>query len=306
VIAILVLAAHAATAACPPQGTANEDVTAAVTASLAGFSEGYEDRFRAGLDDAHSSLACLTEVLPPADAAALLRVDALGAFADGRRDAAVTAFRSALALDPYHVMSPELAPPGGPIDAMYQEAATADSPPSAAIDDQGYQVFVDGKKTPMRPLDAPSVVQFLRADGTVRWSGVVDQAGQLPTLEPDSSAAIVARPPPPPPPKTEPELPDEPLLTSTTQLDKGGWRANIPLLATAGGAAILGGSLLLAGQSTKGAYTDTLGGCVSSGCDTTWDELEAQRARANTLGVAGQSTLAVAAGLGVIAIAIPW
>jgi hypothetical protein len=295
-------ATSAAASDCLGPPTSPEDVVGAIDRALTGFSEGYEDRFNAGWLDATNNVGCLDAPITPALASSFIQIAALHAFAQGDRAAAMSTMRSALTLDPDLSFPDTIAPANGPIDRLVVAARATEPPAVVPIDAQSYAVYVNGARMQFRPDGAPAIVQFVRTDGSVRWSGVVWDAAGLPTLEAD--ATRVTRPPvavaTPDPDEREP-LPIEPPPPDP----RDGWAGpNVPLLASAGGVAALGGGLLIAGVLSRSGWSSAVDACLTQGCDSTVDELEARRNRANSLGYAGQGSLAVAAGLGVASITV--
>ena len=299
---LLFLANTASASDCLGPPSSADDVEGALERAIAGFSEGYEDRFNAGWLDANNNVGCLDAPIPRGVAASFISVAALHAFAQGNRNDAVTALRSALTLDPALAYPADIAPENGPIDRMVVAARTTELSAVVPVDAQSYAVYVDGSRMQFRPEGAPAIVQFVRTDGSVRWSGAVSDAADLPSLEADVTR--VARPP------VVAVVDDEaldplPLAPPPSSSTRSGWGGpNVPLLASAGGVAALGGGLLIAGVLGRASWSSAVDSCLAEGCDSTVDQLEAQRNRANTLGYAGQGGLAVAAGLGVASITV--
>lgn len=246
------------------------------------------------------SVNCLGEVIHPPHAASFLRLEGVAAFAAGNTPFAVTAFRSALSVEPMHQLQAALAPPGGPLDAVYTTARSG-PPPYWTLPPGGGVRFVDGIQTDEVPSGL-AVVQLVDLEGRVRWSGILTSPADLP---PNFSMlvppAVVSAPPPVPVPTPvpvvvplapapvfmpEPRLPD-PLDESRGS--KGS--AKVPVLIAAGAIALVAGGLY--------------GGSIVQRTRYQAAPTAKRRASTNNLWIGGVSAAGVAVTVGVVGLALP-
>lgn len=280
---------------CPGAKTTSQDVDAALIDGLSAFSMGDETGFNAAWARVLADVSCLDHILSPADAALVHQFAGLHAFVTGNRVTATAAFRRAQELANTPPLPPEVAPTGGPVDRAWSEALSTPTPSTSTIETQGYSLYIDGSKHALRVDGAPAVLQYENAMGELRWSGLVGASGLGPSLEPDVS-------------NMPEELEPLPLLQGSNLDDAPAtsFQPNVPLLASAGGVTVVATGLLIGGMSAKGAFTDEVGTCISAGCDSTPEDLDVRRKKANTLGYAAQGTFVVAAGLGIASLTVTW
>lgn len=249
-------ALSAAHAACPvPTGTTT--VLRHVEAAELAFVDLDDARLRAERDAAIQATLCLGEVVHAPHAAALLRLEGTFAFVNGNEPFAVEAFRSALSVQPNFPLKAALAPPGGPLQTLYQHARSAPAtfwtmPPSPRL------LFVNGVASQSAPSGL-AIVQVVEPDGRLTWSGLVTGAGDLPPWlqAPVQGVPRPVMPSPVPVPVPLPVMPvptPVPLTVPPLEDDRSGPSPKIPLFASAGGAAALAGSLYAGSLVMAGRY----------------------------------------------------
>lgn len=123
---------------------------------------------------------CLEEPVTPSLAAAYHRVHAVRFFVSGQQDESADSMRAAFGIDPDGKLSGRIAPEGGKLFRMQEEAlgrpAVANG--SLVVPD-GLSMMVDGSDGNKVPKDAPHIVHLLE-DGKMAWSGVLAPGGSLP------------------------------------------------------------------------------------------------------------------------------
>lgn len=142
-----------------------------VPTSLAGFQQAVSDGEAAfaqldlvGLhsarDVALAELSCLGDRVLPTDAAAFHRLMGMVAFTARQRSWVLQEFHAARRLDPGYRFPPEVAQPGHPLIALYDEAIDASEGPleRVAAPADGY-VVIDGVRDAPRPTDISAILQ---------------------------------------------------------------------------------------------------------------------------------------------------
>ncbi len=177
-IAVL-LAPAAASGACV---RASSD--AALAERLRAAEQAYVDLdpegFARAIDEATLLLPCVADRVSTETAAQLHRMMALQAFARGDDAATEAALAAARALSPAYRFPDALLPPDHALRTAYEalDAAPGERwrPPQPT---RGTLAF-DGVGTPLRPLDRPTVAQWLDPDGRALETAWVAPAGPLP------------------------------------------------------------------------------------------------------------------------------
>lgn len=181
-LTILVVLGAALAADCE-RPTSATDVSTHVDDALLAFATLDEEGVLTAAESASTDIACLGEVIPVRAAAASHRLVGIRSFMEGDAEAAVAAFQAARRLQPEYELSDKIAPEGGKLHRLYQDAANAPTPFAvAAAPPAGLDVWVDGTKTPKLGHEYPSIVQYTTPDGEVVWSGYV-AAGSKPPSE---------------------------------------------------------------------------------------------------------------------------
>lgn len=150
----MILLAGLVYGACPAPGEAAALRQAEVEA--VGAMAALDDAaFEAAVERARGTLACLEAPVSPVAAAAWHRTEALAAFAAGDAAGARAALRAALAIDPDGRLPEVVAPKGGALDLLAEEARAAGAPKRGRRAD----VWFDGEKGAGRPLEVPTILQ---------------------------------------------------------------------------------------------------------------------------------------------------
>ncbi len=171
-------AAQAQPVDCDRSATPSE-LSAELLAAEAAFEamdlQGFESHQSAAME----VLPCLGQVLLPSDAAAVHRVQALGAFLAEDRAGTVAAFRAVASAEPSWTPSDELAPVGHPLREQHETARVLPpSPREEVVGTGGTTLYLDGSAEVGRPSDQPTVVQALSPRGDLvgsAWLGVGEE-----------------------------------------------------------------------------------------------------------------------------------
>ncbi len=167
------------------------------------FSELDDAGFEAHRLAAVQTVFCLNERIHPHLAAEFLRLEGVWAFTAHDEAFARAAFRAALTLEPQHRLPTTLAPPGGPLHALYTSAATLPVIPWE-LPTGPFETYVNGIPSTTAP-NGIAVVQFILPDGSLPFSGVVTRREDLPAdllerllREPSRDEGRASGPNPPP------------------------------------------------------------------------------------------------------------
>lgn len=116
---------------------------------------------------AQAAVPCLTEPIPVKVAADFHRLRALRAFTANDSSLVLAEFHAARRLMPGYVVPESVAPPGHPLQQLYEFSTGADEGElEIAVPPMGGRVFVDGVASAPRPRATSSVVQVYREDGS--------------------------------------------------------------------------------------------------------------------------------------------
>lgn len=141
-------------------------------------------RYELAILNMRAALACLSEPITPAAAAAMHRAEALSAVMNEDRASAVLSFRAALRLEPAWTLPVGLASDGGPFSSAYYEAAVPlRATPVPVVQGARLHAWLDGLAVSQRMRDLPVVFQYTGPDNVPLWSGYL-RAGQEPPPPP--------------------------------------------------------------------------------------------------------------------------
>jgi hypothetical protein len=201
-----------------------------------------EDGFVQTSRQVRGELACLDAPLTNTQAAGTHRVLGLLAFLDGDEPAALAALQAAAIAEPTYKPSDKIAPTGGKLARLFDQAAKAAAPPRerVAVPDP-YIAWVDGAREGQRAPTLPAIVQVGVDGQPTRFSAYI-AAGQpvaLPSLPGASSIAVLEDPDPRP---SRDKLPRE---------RSGG---TSPLWYAAAGTGVASGGLFAASAALRGAF----------------------------------------------------
>jgi len=149
----------AAAEECDGTSTSAE-LQASLDAAQSAFGRVDVDAFQGAMEDVHAKVPCLGEVLSPALAAQLHRMEGLLAFVDQANDRAVIAFAAARSIEPAYTFPSTVVPAGNPVLEQYQqrEASCPAEPIPPAADGE---VRLDARPTGVRPTEFPAVLQVV-------------------------------------------------------------------------------------------------------------------------------------------------
>lgn len=224
----------AALAACPTP-TTSVDVIEEAEASAEAYKNADLVGFVKHTTQLEAAIPCLAEPLERNVAAQVHRMMGLRAFVDQKSEKSQEAFGAARGIEPAYRFPETMVPPGHPIMDAYEamaadEIAVRKDVPTAA---GGYFQF-DGRSSTERPVNVPTVAQLFNGDGGIETSGYLwPDAGMF-----DYEQGDPARP-----------AGSEPVLVDTRP--KG---PNVPLAASAGGAAVLSGVAYAIAASSAAKY----------------------------------------------------
>jgi hypothetical protein len=240
-----------------------------------------------GYTGASHKLGCLSEPLAPEQAAQFHRVTGLVRFLEHQDEATRAAFAAARAIEPDFQLPASIAPADHPLHELYGALALSELPEEILAPAAEGQLLRDGRPAKMTRRSLPAIFQLVGADQTLQWTRLVSPGDPLPAYE-------VAEPPPPEPvAQTDPE---PPLGLDVQPPPEKAPRAgpNIPLLAAAGGAAVI--SAASYGMAWK----------ARADWDAATDEVSLGAAydRNHTLCIVSGTALVATAGLGVGAVLV--
>lgn len=226
--------------------TRAEQLVGAVENAEAAYTRLDTERFRASAAYVRPILACLAELISPAAAAAVHRHLALSAYLADDLDAARASFRASLVIDPGTALPAELAPPGNPLAALYQEAARLGGGDLQQVyPEAGLRLWVDGAPTNTLPADRPAIVQLLGAGEQVRLTTLHPAGAALPiglSATPGRQASAPPALPLPSPPAPPQDKEPRPGLTRA-------------LFASAGASLLVAGGFYGWSAATRHQYT---------------------------------------------------
>lgn len=203
---ILSLSFFATAAECPAPVTPSQIESLAEEATLA-WAAMDPDGFAELADQLESGVPCLTEPVRPQQAASVHALRGLRAFLDGDAPTARLHLQAAQAADPAFRLSARIAPEGGKLWRLAEDASTSELVPGEALTLlDGGTVWVDGHAAGARSSDRPALVQVGSGDRAT-WSGLLEPGeafqppaaalAALPPSEDSAAARVPDRPNPP-------------------------------------------------------------------------------------------------------------
>jgi hypothetical protein len=245
---ILLLASLGHAAECPEPLSPSALVAQVDDAMLAWASmdpEGFSDQ----VGTIQASLPCLDAPLDPAQAASLHRVMALQAFLDGDAEAARRRFEAASVAQPDYQLSERVAPEGGKLQTLFQDARLDRGPVVYRFDvPDGLRAWVDGVESDRKPESLPVVLQV--GDRAPRWSTYL-----LPKQDPAYPADLLDmdEAPTPPDEPVGPVAPEpEPAMADLDAPRAGGGPS--PLWFAAAGSGVAAGGLFATSAALRSSF----------------------------------------------------
>jgi hypothetical protein len=263
------------------QPVATSTLARHISRADAAFARMNEQEFQTARWDADSALYCLGEPIQLGQAAAFYRMQALGAFVDGEHARAVAWFRSVLAVAPHYQLPEAIAGQGHPLRIDFEVATGTTVLPGDPVRRPSVGVVrIDGHEAVEFPKDRPFVFQHVGEDGRVFISTVV-QIGIAPPAVASGrgfqGGAVQKRQ-------------NVSKVRRTPRLG-----VDIPLIAVAGGAAVLSGVSFAVAKAKERRFFDA---------STPRTELDGLHSQTNTWAWIGVSAGTVAAGTGVAAVIV--
>jgi hypothetical protein len=266
--------------------------TASLEQSLSAVEQAFVDfdklAVSKGYTMAGSQLRCLSEPLSPDAAAQFHRVTGLVRFLEHQDESTRSAFAAARAIDPEFTLPESIAPDGHPLHDYYGAIDLAALPeerlPAAATG----QLLRDGRPAKMAHRALPAIYQLVDDQQAPTWTVLVLPGDPLPAYE-------QAAPPAPEPVADATQAGGEDLgLAVQPPPERQGGGVNVPLLAGAGGAAVVS------------AVTYGLAWKAKADWDTAANQVELDGAydRNHTMCIVSGATLVATAGLGVSAVLV--
>lgn len=174
---IVLVAAALAASPCPVDRTPSE-LTAALDGADAAWGASAAD-FAVAVSAVRAIVPCLGAPIDTPTAAHVHRVEGLAAFAARDKVAAAQAFAAARAADPAWALPAELAPEGGPLRAVWDQAPAAGAARPLPTPGGG-ELRVDGVPGHTRAEARPVLLQVVTKEGRARDSAWL-AAGAAPT-----------------------------------------------------------------------------------------------------------------------------
>jgi hypothetical protein len=269
---MVALAPAAAQADCPSPATAVD-----VIESAEGSANAYRNadllEFVKTTTKLEAQVPCMAEPLPRNVVANVHRMMGLRAFVDQKREKAEQAFGAARSIEPAYRFPETMVPPGHPIMEAYEALAVDDVTTREIPAASGGYFQFDGRPSQDRPISFPTVAQLFNGDGGVEVSAYLWPAdGMFDYVEGDPAL----------PAGMDPSL-----------IDLRPTGPNLPLLASAGGAAVLAGVSFGIASASASQFASP---------ETPYADGAKLRSRTNTFTVVSGGAGAAALGLGVGAI----
>ncbi|MCO4744244.1 MAG: hypothetical protein KC912_05610 [Proteobacteria bacterium] len=202
---------------------------------------------------------CVDAPMTPSLAAAYHRVHSVRFFVSAQKPEALGSLRSAFGIDSSATLSTRIAPEGGALFRLQEEALANPGRRNSSLEvPDGYDMMVDGDAGNDVSKDGPHIVQLLD-DGKLSWSGVVPAGGSLPA---EFSAAVTDLDPvdlggPAVGADAIADL-DEPTGRAPREKKQrtGGGGPNKTLLMAAGGSAVAAAGLFGVAAVTRGSFNN--------------------------------------------------
>lgn len=281
-LALLFLASGAQAADCDKTWPASS-----LAESLAAVEQAFVDFDKAavtkGYTKASAQLRCLADPIDADQAAHFHRVTGLVRFLEHQDEATRTAFAAARAIDPDFALPATIAPDDHPLHDFYGAIDLAGLPEEKLAAAAEGQLMRDGRPAKMARRALPGIYQLVSDDQVPAWTVLVHAGDPLPGYE---TAA-----PPPPEPVADAQLGLE-IQPPPSKPERAG--PNIPLLAAAGGAAVISAATYGLAWKAKADW-DTAGDLDT--LDTAYD-------RNHAMCIVSGTALVATAGLGVGAVLV--
>ncbi len=214
-IGLMIIASVASAQDCQPVPV--ERLSSTMQQALIDFATLDEDSFSAATQQAQADLPCLGEILLPPTAAAYHRLMGLQAFFDGQDEIAVDSFRASLHIEPGYQLPSKIAPEGGKLHRLWQQAVSGPNPfESSFTAPGGMYTWVDGAEGTVQAEDLPSIVQYGIDMDEVRWTAYL-APGETPPSTMPGVGLVVA--PAPEPERTAPVEPEPTTAPSAALAD---------------------------------------------------------------------------------------
>ncbi len=282
-LALLILSSTADAADCDKTWPADS-----LEQSLVSVEQAFVDFDKAavtkGYSIASAQLRCLSEPLDASQAAHFHRITGLVRFLEHQDEATRTAFAASRAIDPGYVLPQSIAPVDHPLHGLFSAIDLAGLPEETLAPAAEGQLLRDGRPAKLARRALPAIYQLVGADEALEWTVLVLPGDPLPAYE-------VASPPAPEPVVTADDT-ELGLVVQPPPAKPSRAGPNIPLLAAAGGAAVI--SAATYGLAWKARADWDVAGDL--------DTLDAAYDRNHTLCIVSGTTLVAAAGLGVGAV----
>jgi hypothetical protein len=221
------------------------------------------------------AIPCLGEPLTGHLAAEIHRTKGIRAVSE-RDPQAPWVFAAARAIEPAYKFPSTLIPDNHPVRLAYAQVDLSKGQVAALLPAAEGTITLDGRQNAWRPMDWPTVAQYLGADGAVLWTTYLRPGMQMP----------------PYPEQTEtPEMAVNPLLIASTEptIAKRG-NPKVPFAIATISSAVLTGVLLAAAGVSEQEFNDP---------NTPDSDLDALRLRANAFTVASGLTGAASVAFGI-------
>ena len=248
-----------------------------------------------------SSIECLEDSLTPYDIAGIHRSSALRSFIVRDLESAIASYAAALSAQPNYNLPVSIAPEGGSLYKLYRDARPlSEGQPDRIAQEvpRGAALLVDGRRSQMRPLDRPAVIQLVDLKGNVLWSDYIPTGGVEPAFsgvkvpQPEdsvsqSNSTTNTRTATPPESRSSFQIdatrrPSKPKMTDSTKT----------LFTTSGGAMAAAAVLYSTAMISGAKYNNT---------DTQYSDLTTLRSLTNGLVIASSAAGTLGLGLGAYA-----
>jgi hypothetical protein len=221
------------------------------------------------------AIPCLGEPLTGHLAAEIHRTKGIRAVSE-RDPQAPWVFAAARAIEPAYKFPSTLIPDNHPVRIAYAQVDLSKGQVAPLRPASEGTLMLDGRQNAWRPMDWPTVAQYLGPDGAVVWTTYLRPGMPMPSYPEQTSA---------------PEVAVNPLLIGS-DVPPVETRSNpkVPFAIAAISSAVLTGVLLTAAGMSEAEFNDP---------DTLDKDLDALRSRTNAFTIAGGLTGAATVGFGI-------
>ncbi|MEZ4319858.1 MAG: hypothetical protein R3F61_20275 [Myxococcota bacterium] len=161
---MLILSLFTALADCPSPASVSEWRSTLDSAASA-FAGLDTDGLDAGVERAQLGLACLDGAIAPEDAVRFHLLHGLALYTRGAREDARASFAAARAVDPAARLGFDLVPEGHEVHEVVERATAGSATETVERPETGRLLF-DGRESLARPVERPTLAQWVTADGT--------------------------------------------------------------------------------------------------------------------------------------------